>query len=89
MPSRKGRSLDAVASGQSPSVPGVEKHRWANPEPTQTGFQARYSRLDYSSGCSVEAAISLIGGKWKCVTLLQLLHGTLCFNEIRQSPANT
>lgn len=46
--------------------------------------QARHSRLDCSPGCSVEAAISLIGGKWKCVILFQLRHGTLRFNGIRR-----
>ena len=46
--------------------------------------QARHTRLDCSPGCSVEAAISLIDGKWKCVILFQLLRGTLRFNEIRR-----
>jgi DNA-binding HxlR family transcriptional regulator len=47
--------------------------------------QARHARLDCSPGCSVEAAISLIDGKWKCVILFQLLSGgTLRFNEIRR-----
>jgi DNA-binding HxlR family transcriptional regulator len=27
----------------------------------------RHSRFDCAPGCSVEAAISLIDGKWKCV----------------------
>ena len=46
--------------------------------------KARHTRLDCSPGCSVEAAISLIDGKWKCVILFQLLRGTLRFNEIRR-----
>lgn len=46
--------------------------------------QPRHTRLDCSPGCSVEAAISLIDGKWKCVILFQLLRGTLRFNEIRR-----
>lgn len=46
--------------------------------------QARHTRLDCSPGCSVEAAISLIDGKWKCVILFQLSRGTLRFNEIRR-----
>ena len=47
--------------------------------------QARHTRLDCSPGCSVEAAISLIDGKWKCVILFQLLRsGTLRFNEIHR-----
>jgi len=46
--------------------------------------KARHSRLDCNPGCSVEAAISLIDGKWKCVVLFHLLGGTLRFNEIRR-----
>ena len=46
--------------------------------------KARHNRLDCSPGCSVEAAISLIDGKWKCVILFQLLRGTLRFNELRR-----
>jgi len=46
--------------------------------------KAPHSRFDCSPGCSVEAAISLIDGKWKCVVLFHLLDGTLRFNEIRR-----
>ncbi|MDQ0561960.1 DNA-binding HxlR family transcriptional regulator [Rhizobium mesoamericanum] len=46
--------------------------------------KVRHSRFDCSPGCSVEAAISLIDGKWKCVVLFQLLGGTMRFNEIRR-----
>jgi DNA-binding HxlR family transcriptional regulator len=44
----------------------------------------RHSRLDCTPGCSVEATISLIDGKWKCVILFHLLGGTIRFNEIRR-----
>ncbi|MBJ8497396.1 winged helix-turn-helix transcriptional regulator [Acinetobacter oleivorans] len=45
----------------------------------------RHSSFDCSPGCSVEAAISLIDGKWKCVILWHLFNeGTLRFNEIRK-----
>lgn len=46
--------------------------------------KVRHSRFDCNPGCSVEAAISLIDGKWKCVILFHLLGGTLRFNEIRR-----
>lgn len=46
--------------------------------------QHRHSRLDCSPGCAVEATISLIDGKWKCVVLFHLLGGTARFNEIRR-----
>jgi DNA-binding HxlR family transcriptional regulator len=44
----------------------------------------RHSRFDCNPGCAVEAAISLIDGKWKCVILYHLLGGTARFNEIRR-----
>lgn len=44
----------------------------------------RFSRFDCSPGCSVEAAIGLIDGKWKSVILFHLLDGTLRFNELRR-----
>jgi DNA-binding HxlR family transcriptional regulator len=35
-------------------------------------------------GCAVEAAISLIDGKWKCVVLFHLMTGTMRFNALRR-----
>ncbi len=46
--------------------------------------KARHSRFDCSPGCTVEAAVSLIDGKWKCVILFHLLRGTVRFNELRR-----
>jgi DNA-binding HxlR family transcriptional regulator len=46
--------------------------------------KARHSRLDCNPGCSVEAAISLIDGKWKCVILFHLQDGPVRFNELRR-----
>jgi DNA-binding HxlR family transcriptional regulator len=44
----------------------------------------RHSRFDCSPGCAVEAAISLIDGKWKCVILFHLMTGTMRFNALRR-----
>ncbi len=46
--------------------------------------KVRHSRFDCSPGCSVEAAIGLIDGKWKSVILFHLLSGTLRFSELRR-----
>lgn len=50
--------------------------------------KARFSRFDCTPGCSVEAAIGLIDGKWKSVILFHLMPGTLRFNELRRQIAN-
>lgn len=42
----------------------------------------RHSRLDCSPGCSVEASISLIDGKWKSIILFHLMDGTMRFGEL-------
>lgn len=46
--------------------------------------KARHTRFDCNPGCAVEAAISLIDGKWKCVVLFHLMRGTARFNELRR-----
>jgi DNA-binding HxlR family transcriptional regulator len=48
----------------------------------------RHDRFDCSPGCSVEATLQLIDGKWKGVVLYHLLEGTLRFNEIRRKLPN-
>lgn len=50
--------------------------------------KARHPRFDCTPGCSVEAAIGLIDGKWKSIILWHLLSGTLRFNEIRRHVEN-
>ncbi len=47
--------------------------------------KARHTRFDCSPGCSVEAAISLIDGKWKSVVMFHLMAGTLRFNMLRRA----
>jgi len=46
--------------------------------------KVRHSRFDCTPGCSVEAAIALIDGKWKSVVMFHLMEGTHRFNEIRR-----
>ena len=47
--------------------------------------KARHTNLDCDPGCSVEATVSLLEGKWKCVILYRLAGGTLRFNELRRA----
>jgi DNA-binding HxlR family transcriptional regulator len=44
----------------------------------------RHSSYDCSPGCAVEATVTLIDGKWKCLILYHLLGGTLRFNQLRR-----
>ncbi len=46
--------------------------------------KVRHSRFDCTPGCSVEAAIALIDGKWKSVIMFHLIGEVLRFNEIRR-----
>ncbi len=39
---------------------------------------------DTRTRCVVESVIGVIGGRWKCVVLFHLSHGTLRFGELRR-----
>ena len=45
----------------------------------------RFDRYDCSRGCPVEAALELIGGKWKGVALYHLLDSPKRYNELKRA----
>jgi len=43
-----------------------------------------HTKYDCNLGCPVEAALEIIGGKWKGVILYHLLSETMRFNQLRR-----
>ena len=43
-----------------------------------------HTKYDCNQGCPVEAALGVIGGKWKGVILYHLLSETMRFNALRR-----
>lgn len=43
-----------------------------------------HERYDCNEGCPVEAALNVIGGKWKSIILYHLLEKTMRFNELKR-----
>jgi len=48
----------------------------------------RHSQYDCSEGCPIEAALEIIGGKWKGVVLYHLIDETKRFNELQRAVVN-
>lgn len=44
----------------------------------------RFDAYDCSQGCPVEAALELIGGKWKGLALFHLMEGPVRFNALKR-----
>ena len=57
-------------------------------KPADADRRQRHDTYDCSQGCPVEAALELIGGKWKGLVLYHLMAGTIRFNELKRQTGN-
>jgi len=51
---------------------------------SKENIRSSYESGSRESGCPVEAALAIVGGKWKGIILYHLRHETRRFNELKR-----